>query len=536
MSCRGRPRKDRGDNPDLPKSKNPPTSRKKSAPRQNEQVEDKKTTAKAKKLQESQEVCSRDAVSPEGRKIKNSEMKTGGSVSRGNSAEETPGKTQQSAPEKVKKSQGSESAKKADAKARCAIKHQESQEAHPRKPPKNATYTEEPQTPTKAKSGEKKPAPVSSARRGGSIDGNPTKTLQNAMEKLKVKKSQRSEAAECVNAIQDIITDHLKHNLSWCKDISPLKTGSYYENVKICEPDEFDVMLTVRVDRVRLEPFSDDGAFYSVEMKRQSSRHPLDKFVNEDKTIMASEMLNDFRQKIKEAVGTLPYDVSLERKKMGCPAVTLLVKEKKKEISIDFVLGLEVRSSWPDFTKDGFKIENWLGKNERMEQRREPFYLVPKYEGRGNVEQDGVLAKDAWRISFSHVEKHILKKHGNSRTCCQGEEKCCRKQCLKLLKFLFQRLKEEHPEETEKLCSYHAKTTLFHACAERVKDSDWAFSELSHCFQQLVMDFEQHLRASQLPNFFIPSQNLFSCISKKHCNRLADYIESQRNNGFPLLS
>lgn len=86
-------------------------------------------------------------------------------------------------------------------------------------------------------------------------------------------------------------------------------------------------------------------------------------------------------------------DVRLERKKIGCPAVTLVVNEKKKEISIDFVLGLEVHSSWPDFTKDGFKIENWLGKNERMEQRREPFYLVPKYEGRGNTEQDGVMAK-----------------------------------------------------------------------------------------------------------------------------------------------
>ncbi|XP_053358503.1 cyclic GMP-AMP synthase [Clarias gariepinus] len=536
MSGRGRPRKDRDDNPGSPKAKSPPTTRKKSTPTLNEQLEDKKTTAKAKKLQESQDVGSRDGVnSPEGprkpKATKSGEKKTVGSERRANSIEEDPSKTQQRAPEKARTSQGPETAK-----ARCPIKAQESQEAHPRTSPKSATCTEEPQTPKRAKSVEKKSAPVSSTRRGSSTDGNPSKTLQNALEKLTVKKSQRSEAAECVNAIQETITDYLKKNVIWCKDISPLKTGSYYENVKICEPDEFDVMLTIRVDRVKLEPFSDDGAFYSVEMKRQSPRHPLDKFVNEDKTIMASEMLNEFRQKIKEALGTLPYDVRLERKKIGCPAVTLVVNEKKKEISIDFVLGLEVHSSWPDFTKDGFKIENWLGKNERMEQRREPFYLVPKYEGRGNTEQDGVMAKDAWRISFSHVEKYILKKHGNRRTCCQGEQKCCRKQCLKLLKFLFQRLKEEHPEETEKLCSYHAKTTLFHACAKRVMDSEWAFSELSHCFQQLVMDFEQHLRVSQLPNFFIPSQNLLSCISKKHCNRLADYIESQRNNGFPLMT
>lgn len=60
-------------------------------------------------------------------------------------------------------------------------------------------------------------------------------------------------------------------------------------------------------------------------------------------------------------------DVKLERKKMGCPAVTLLVAEKDKNISIDFVLGLEVHSSWPRFTEDGFNIENWLSKKVKTQ-------------------------------------------------------------------------------------------------------------------------------------------------------------------------
>lgn len=84
-------------------------------------------------------------------------------------------------------------------------------------------------------------------------------------------------------------------------------------------------------------------------------------------------------------------DVTVEKKKVGCPAVT--VKENNKDISIDFVLGLEVHSSWPSFTQDGFNIENWLSKKEKMVQRRKPFYLVPKYEGRGNTEQGGIKAK-----------------------------------------------------------------------------------------------------------------------------------------------
>lgn len=86
-------------------------------------------------------------------------------------------------------------------------------------------------------------------------------------------------------------------------------------------------------------------------------------------------------------------DVTLERKKMGCPAVTLLVKENGKHISIDLVLGLEVHSSWPNFTGDGFNIDSWLSKKVKTDQKRKPFYLVPKYEGRGNAEQDGIMAK-----------------------------------------------------------------------------------------------------------------------------------------------
>lgn len=64
-------------------------------------------------------------------------------------------------------------------------------------------------------------------------------------------------------------------------------------------------MMTVRVERVKLVPFSEDGAFYSVEMKRHS-RHPLDRFVNTENTLSASKMLSEFREKVKEVLPNLP--------------------------------------------------------------------------------------------------------------------------------------------------------------------------------------------------------------------------------------
>ncbi|XP_077093094.1 cyclic GMP-AMP synthase [Siphateles boraxobius] len=387
----------------------------------------------------------------------------------------------------------------------------------------------------KKKSAEKTPA-----MRGPSVDDTLGKVLKTTIEKLKIKKFERSNASSCVNDITDKVIAHLKQNTTWCTDIERLRTGSYYENVKICEPDEFDVMLTIPVERVDLEQFDKAGAFYSVALKRHPNRHPLDIFLNEDKTIQASKMLSEFRDAVKEAVEKLQYRIVIQRKKARCPAVTLEVTEYGKTISIDFVLGLKVhRASWPDFTKDGFKIDNWLGKKEKADMKRQPFYLVPKYVGKGDAEHDGVVAKDAWRISFSHVEKEILQRHGHSKTCCEAVgEKCCRKECLKLLKYLLQQLKEDDSKSNKmsNFCSYHAKTTLLHACTKRGNDSEWAYSQLADCFQQLLEDFVKHLRDRHLPNFFIPSHNLLHQATPSSCDFLAKSIENQRNNNFPIFS
>lgn len=113
-----------------------------------------------------------------------------------------------------------------------------------------------------------------------------------------------------------------------------------------------------------------------------------------------------------------------------------------------------------------------------------------------------------------------------------------RKVCLKLLKYLLQQLKNNDSKSTKmsSFCSYHAKTTLLHACASRGTDSEWAYSQLANCFQQLLEDFVKHLRNHQLPNFFIPSHNLLNHVSTSNCDFLAKEIELQLNNNFPIFS
>ncbi|TDH01534.1 hypothetical protein EPR50_G00181050 [Perca flavescens] len=323
---------------------------------------------------------------------------------------------------------------------------------------------------------------VPQERREDKVNSILNKTLEN----LKIKRDERSDAAEVINKIVKTITVHLKKNTQCFKEVTDLPTGSYYENLKISKPDEFDIMLAIPVDRVNVNPFGDDGAYYSVELKRGES--PLQKFL-EKNILSASKMLKEFRDEVKKCVKRFP----------------------------------------------GIKIDGWLGTKEKQEYKRKPYYLVPKYEGRGNVENDGVLAKDTWRVSFSHIEKAILKNHGSEKTCCEkAGARCCRKDCLKLLKHLLKLLKEKD-SSFDKFCSYHAKTTLLHACCSRTKDSDWIGSNLSSCFQLLLKDFIGHLEAGVLNNFFIPTQNLLSGPTQSKCKSLALRIREEWENGFPIF-
>uniref|UniRef100_A0A3B3E0J9 Cyclic GMP-AMP synthase a n=1 Tax=Oryzias melastigma TaxID=30732 RepID=A0A3B3E0J9_ORYME len=352
--------------------------------------------------------------------------------------------------------------------------------------------------------------------------------LRETLNKIRLKMKEKVNVSKVINDIKKDIIKHLKEKTQLFKEVQePLNTGSYYENTKISNPDEFDVMLSLLVERVHIEPFKEDGAFYKVALKR--GNNPLKAL--QEEFLPANKILTEFRKEVTKFLKDFKVSVSATKcwemtpTKRGCPAVTLITKVESIEVSLDLVLCLQVKSSWPDFTKDGFKIEKWLGGKTRQEHRRKPFYLVPKYEG-----------KDGWRISFSHIEKEILLNHGSVKTCCEKDgESCCRKACLKLLKCLLHLLKESD-SSLEEVCSYHAKTTLFHACCDRTNDSDWKASDLRSCFQQFLQDFEGHLNDGKLQNFFVPGQNLLHGIRKTTLYNLAEQIKEQRLNGFPIFS
>ncbi|KAM4866352.1 cyclic GMP-AMP synthase [Thomomys bottae] len=359
-------------------------------------------------------------------------------------------------------------------------------------------------------------------------------TTRPVLDRLRLNRQQISAAAEVVNKVVDRLLRRLQNRDSEFKGVALLRTGSYYEHVKISSANEFDVMFKLEVPRIQLEEYLNTGAHYLVKFKRNPQGNPLCQFL-EGEILSASKMLAKFRKIVKEEIKNIEdEDVIMEKKKPGSPAVTLLIRIPE-EISVDIILALEAKNSWPANTKEGLPIHNWLGKKVRNELRRQPFYLVPKHAKKRQGFQG-----ETWRISFSHIEKKILNNHGTSKTCCESDGvKCCRKECLKLMKYLLEQLKKkfENRKELNKFCSYHMKTAFFHLCSRNPLDSQWDPKDLKLCFDNCVIFLLECLRTEKLEHYFIPVVNLFSRdnIDKVSKEFLLEQIEYERNNGFPVF-
>ncbi|XP_028255118.1 cyclic GMP-AMP synthase isoform X1 [Parambassis ranga] len=362
---------------------------------------------------------------------------------------------------------------------------------------------------------------------------------------LKIRQKDRCWAAEVVNDFRENLLRFLKSSTDqpFFQNAEFLNTGSYFEKVKIHSPDEFDMMLKLQV-RTRLSLSElDGGLFYRISLIRPT-RTPVQAFLLENKlTLSSSKVLSEMYRLVRKFLKTYKvpdtsYRWEVNRKRPYSPAVTLSLYRREDNsdelISVDVVPALEVQS-WPCPARNGPDVDNWLGKKVWQEIKGLPCFFVPKRLKGRNLSED---AKESWRISFSHIEKKIMMSHGNKKTCCESAAtKCCRKQCLMLLKSLIEGLKQRFPKELDRLCSYHGKTAFLHTLCSRFKDSMWSPQKLPTCFMHLVGALEDHAHRADLPHFFVPECNLFSSASfpRRALLFLYNALGEQRREGLPLL-
>ncbi|KAL7829625.1 hypothetical protein AOLI_G00305100 [Acnodon oligacanthus] len=363
---------------------------------------------------------------------------------------------------------------------------------------------------------------------------------------LRLRQVERQRAVKLVNTLITNLQKFLKDNEEqpFFRDISVLTTGSYYELVKINKPNEFDIMLKLKTPRLVWTELKDyNGLFYTVSLIRRT-RSEIRSFLLEDElTISSTKIMKEIHFLVRKFITTHQESAGEGRwvvckRRLNSPAVTLafvMENEREEILSVDIVPALEVPQGWPQAARAGPDVDKWLGKNARRKFLSQPVYFVPKRPKQRNLSD---VEKESWRISFSHIEKEIMRFHGNKKTCCEGRaNECCRKLCLRLLKCLFEGLKQTYEGKLLSLCSYHGKTVFFHHLSVRCEDSLWTPGQLSDCFMKLLGDFENAAQLGTLPHFFVPNFNLFSpaVFPKRTRLFLVKELRKQRESGLPLL-
>ncbi|XP_053566410.1 cyclic GMP-AMP synthase isoform X2 [Bombina bombina] len=251
-----------------------------------------------------------------------------------------------------------------------------------------------------------------------------SKALDKAVDALRLRRKDVSNAAEEVN---DIIEKLLKceafQDDQFFSEIKKMNAGSYYEKVKISKPNEFDVMLKIKVERLNALEYHSSGVFFVLEPKRLTKKDPLRKYTVDGK-LSAKKMISSLRQLIeKEIARSGNAGIVVASQEKDSPAITLkITKNAPNIICVDLVLALEVQQNWPRKANEGMKIDEWLGTKVKRGFKLTPNYYVPKQTNEATEENE-----ETWRISFSHIEKNILTNHGSLKTCCEkGGESCCR--------------------------------------------------------------------------------------------------------------
>ena len=124
-----------------------------------------------------------------------------------------------------------------------------------------------------------------------------------------------------------------------------------------------------------------------------------------------------------------------------------------------------------------------------------------------------------WRISFSKAEKALAQ----SLTVFQ-------KKAYVLVKMLHR----EYFSSPKIIATYHLKTILFWMC-ERLPESFWSDSNMSRCLFALLDEIIACLASHNLPNFFIPANNMISHIHRDFVETTLKKVLTLRRNPMEVI-
>ncbi|XP_063404533.1 cyclic GMP-AMP synthase-like [Mytilus trossulus] len=277
--------------------------------------------------------------------------------------------------------------------------------------------------------------------------------LIDQQDKCKLSKEEITPAANAINSFTNEFIKKLKElsTVNW----NSFNSGSYYDKTKNCHPDEFDIMIYPNLSvEVNFDVINIPG-FYKVKMV--SPRVPeLEHVLDKDRYIVPGKFKKYVFGLFDRVLGTGGIRQGRRTKRKTkpdgfSPAYTVFYDAfpGKNPIDIDLVPCFNI-DGWPP-DKIAKKINpSWIAIDDVVNRAMKSYDVVCK-----TCPEDTSDKNLLFRLSFSRTEK-MLVKHANS-----ADKLNLKKNVFRVVKLCIQEIKEKHPKEIKKFCSYHIKQFMF---------------------------------------------------------------------------
>ena len=306
-----------------------------------------------------------------------------------------------------------------------------------------------------------------------------------------------------------------------------IPSGSYFEDLKVEGPDEFDFMFCLEhlskpgvcvVKDIPMRPVPDPG-YVDVQVVNESVRRVYrnQRYISNRGNVKSEVLLRRFKELIEKA---LSKRKRRSREKMGevvqvdlrkIPVTFKVRWEGRKysnyEIAVDLTLCIKLSEEWPAASDIRRRLNRGHpGYEAFREAVRAGYHLVASTIGESGKH------RPCWRLSFSVAEGIVLKSIFKN-------PRLVHKVTLKVLKVL----RKKHEDD---LCLYEAesasfnekwffqsyclKTMFLHEWCEFPEDSFWTNDKLGERVRGILERIQNSVKEKDIRSFWVPDYKLFN--------------------------
>lgn len=334
-------------------------------------------------------------------------------------------------------------------------------------------------------------------------------SLQQIIRKYITLKEDEIKDANC--NLQTVLLDKMQNEMKGKDETfkalykQPHYVGSYYENLRVRHPTEFDInlelQLPIRESDIEIETEGTEPGFAKIRVGKNFLTHSsaivirkIESWVK-DHYLCRNSVIQWLQGVVDKVLGSTewPQNMTVKRNMSG-PAVTLNIQRNAEEFSVDLV---------PVFTFGTSRLppEPLYQVNSSLLQPIKTYLkwcVVPK-----SPRQDSA-SRDQWRMSFYMYEKELINDRNNM------------KPVLKLIKLL------RDCQKWDGLSSYYIKTVFL--WEQKEQSANFWMNSLGYVFVHMLGRLESYLQKGTIPFFWDERSNLIGHLNEEYKKNMRDRV------------